>query len=129
MMGPFLRCRGGAASDTHLSARKVANLEDAVAQKYQVTKGDVFISRSNTRELVGLASIVTEEVPPRTIYPDLLIRLTPNTERIRSSFLAYVLRFPEVRRQIQDRASGSSQSMVKISGERLREVQIPVPTL
>jgi type I restriction enzyme S subunit len=112
-----------------LSARKVANLDDAVAQKYQVKTGDVFISRSNTRELVGLASIVLDDVPPRTIYPDLLIRLTPNTERVRSRFLAYALRFPDVRRQIQDRASGSSQSMVKISGERLREVRIPVPSL
>jgi type I restriction enzyme S subunit len=112
-----------------LSARKVANLDDAVAQKYQVKTGDVFISRSNTRELVGLASIVIDDVPRRTIYPDLLIRLTPNTERVRSRFLAYALRFPDVRRQIQDRASGSSQSMVKISGERLREVRIPVPSL
>lgn len=112
-----------------LSARKVANLDDDVAQKYQVRTGDVFISRSNTRELVGLASIVIDDVPPRTIYPDLLIRLTPDTKRVQSRFLAYALRFPDVRRQIQDRASGSSQSMVKISGERLREVRIPVPSL
>jgi len=112
-----------------LSARKVAHFDDAVARRYQVNTGDVFVSRSNTRELVGLASIVRDDVPPRTIYPDLLIRLTPNTEMVRSRFLAYALRFPDVRRQIQDRASGSSQSMVKISGERLRGVRIPVPSL
>lgn len=112
-----------------LSARKVVSFDESVAEKYRVNKGDVFISRSNTRDLVGLSAIVTEEPPPRTIYPDLLIRLTPDAEKLQSRFLAYALRFPDVRCQIQDRASGSSQSMVKISGARLREVSIPVPPL
>lgn len=111
----------------NLSARKPVELDDALAEKYAVRKGDVFISRSNTRELVGLSSIVLDEPVRPLIFPDLLIRLTPQPERLHARYLAYALRFPDVRRQIEDRATGSSQSMVKISGERLREVQLPVP--
>lgn len=110
-----------------LSAMKRIVLDDEVAEKYAVRKGDVFISRSNTRDLVGLSSIVVDEPAEALIFPDLLIRLTPRPERLLARFLAYGLRFPDVRRQIQDRATGSSQSMVKISSERLREVQLPVP--
>lgn len=110
-----------------LSAMKRIVLDEEVAEKYAVRKGDVFISRSNTRDLVGLSSIVVDEPTGVLIFPDLLIRLTPRPERLHARFLAYALRFPDVRRQIQDRATGSSQSMVKISSERLREVQLPVP--
>ena len=110
-----------------LSAMKRVVLDDELVENYAVRKGDVFISRSNTRDLVGLSATVVDEPAETLIFPDLLIRLTPRPERLDASFLAYGLRFPDVRRQIQDRATGSSRSMVKISGERLREVQLPVP--
>jgi type I restriction enzyme S subunit len=113
----------------NVNARKAINFNVAIEQKYQVRKGDVFVSRSNTRELVGLSAIVDDEPPRRTIFPDLLIRLKPRRDIVRPRYLAYALRFPDARRQIQDRAAGSSQSMVKISGERLRQVRIPLPSL
>ena len=112
-----------------LSASKPVVLDDSTARTYQVQRGDVFVSRSNTRDLVGLSAQTADEPPPGLIYPDLLIRLRPKTERLNPSYLTYVLRLPSVRRQIQDRATGSSQSMVKISGKRLREVEIPLPDL
>jgi type I restriction enzyme S subunit len=104
-------------------------LTDSIAEKYGVKTGDVFISRANTIELVGLASILTSAAPERTIYPDLMIRLTPVLAKIQPKYLALALRFPSVRRQIQYHAKGSSQSMVKISGASLREVSIPLPCL
>jgi len=112
-----------------LTARKVVSFDEAMAQKYGVRKGDVFVSRSNTRGLVGLSAIVMDEPPPRTIYPDLLIRLAPLRSKLHPRYLAFALRFPDVRNQIQERATGSSQSMVKISGERLRKVRVPIPPL
>jgi type I restriction enzyme, S subunit len=109
--------------------RKPVQLTDSIAEKYGVKTGDVFISRANTIELVGLASILTSAAPERTIYPDLMIRLTPVLAKIQPKYLALALRFPSVRRQIQYHAKGSSQSMVKISGASLREVSIPLPCL
>ena len=108
-------------------ACKVTRLDNELVAKYQVRTNDVFVSRSNTRDLVGLSSIVAGPVPPNTIYPDLLIKVQPDTSKVIPRFLAFILRCPSVRKQIQDRAMGTSQSMVKISGRRLREVTIPLP--
>ena len=111
-----------------VDACKAVRLDQDLASKYQVHANDVFVYRSNTRELVGLSSIAAGPVPPSTIYPDLLIKLQPDTSRVVPRFLTFILRCPFVRRQIQDRATGTSQSMVKISGSRLREVMIPLPS-
>ena len=111
-----------------VDACKAVRLDQDLACRYQVRTHDVFVSRSNTRELVGLSSIVAGPVPPNTIYPDLLIKLQPDRSKMSPRFLAFILRCPSVRKQIQDRATGTSQSMVKISGRRLREVAIPIPS-
>ena len=112
----------------NLSARKPIVLPDDIAAKYSISVGDVFVSRSNTRDLVGLASVANKALE-RVIYPDLLIKLDPRQDLIRSRFLAYALRTPESRKQIKYRAVGTSQSMVKISGQRLKDVEVPVPPL
>lgn len=104
-------------------------LPDNVASQYSISAGDVFVSRANTRELVGLASVVIDSPKDRVIYPDLLIKLEVDPDIITPRFLAYALRTPESRRQIKEKAFGTSQSMVKISGGRLKEVSIPVPPL
>lgn len=109
--------------------RKPIELPEAVASQFSIDEGDVFVSRANTIELVGL-SAVAECIPQeRLIYPDLLIKLTADRTKILPRYLAYALRSAGARRQIKDRALGSSQTMVKISGERLREVSIPVPSI
>ncbi|APR86257.1 Type I restriction-modification system, specificity subunit S [Minicystis rosea] len=112
-----------------LDEQKAIVLDDATAQQFAVRQGDIFVSRANTIELVGLSAFVEERPISRLIFPDLLIRLRPDERRIRRKYLTYALRFPGARRQIQERAVGSSQSMVKISGERLREVTVPLPDL
>lgn len=112
----------------NLNERKPVILPEKSANQYKISVDDVFVSRSNTRELVGLASVATE-TPEQIIYPDLLIKLDPKQNFIRSRFLAYALRTPESRKQIKDRAFGTSQSMVKISGQRLKEIEIIVPPL
>lgn len=104
-------------------------LESSVAADFRINAGEVFVSRSNTRQLVGLASVALADGPASMIYPDLLIKLTPDPNRIRGRYLAFALRIPTSRDQLSSAAQGSSQSMVKISGAALREVKIPVPPL
>lgn len=110
-------------------AVKSVAIPDDVAAQFGISAGDVFVSRSNTRELVGLASVAMDAPSTRMIYPDLLIKLTPDPRILRPRFLAYALRTSRSRWQIKERALGSSQTMVKISGERLKDVEIPVPPL
>lgn len=112
-----------------LTAKKPIVLPESVAQTYRINPGDVFVSRSNTRDLVGLSAFAESASDERLIYPDLLIRLQPDQALIRPRYLAFALRTAESRQQIKDRAVGTSQSMVKISGERLKEVRIRLPSL
>lgn len=115
--------------DLGIAHKKPISLPNEVATQFSIDAGDVFVSRANTIELVGLSSVATEAPTERLIYPDLLIKLKANPALILPLYLAYVLRSASSRKQIKARALGSSQTMVKISGERLREVSIPVPSL
>lgn len=112
----------------NVSLKKPIKLPLSISDEFSICKDDVFVSRANTRELVGLASIA-ESSHSGLIYPDLLIKLEANPLLINPRFLAYALRTRSSRLQIQERAVGSSQSMVKISAQRLKEVKIKVPPL
>lgn len=115
--------------DLGLSFQKPISLPEEVATQFAIDAGDVFVSRANTIDLVGLSAIAMERPTARLIYPDLLIKLKADRSKVLPRFLAYALRSAGARAQIKERAFGSSQTMVKISGERLREVSIPVPPL
>lgn len=115
--------------DLGLSFQKPIALPEEVATQFAIDAGDVFVSRANTIDLVGLSAIAMERPTARLIYPDLLIKLKADRSKVLPRFLAYALRSARARSQIKERAFGSSQTMVKISGERLREVSIPVPPL
>ncbi len=115
--------------DLGVEFQKPIALPDNVAQQFGIDEGDVFVSRANTIELVGLAAVAEEKAAARLIYPDLLIKLKADRTQILPRYLAYALRSASARKQIKARALGSSQTMVKISGERLREVHLPVPSL
>ena len=90
-----------------------------------LSDGDLLMSRSNTRDLVGLAGVYRDVGTPCT-YPDLMMRLRPSPETI-GEFLQFVLRSPVVRRQIQAHAVGTSGSMVKISGKIVCELASAMP--
>lgn len=115
--------------DLGIGFQKPIALPENVARQFVIDAGDVFVSRANTIELVGLAAVAEERPFERLIYPDLLIKLKADRSKILPRYLAYALRSANARKQIKERALGSSQTMVKISGERLREVSIPVPSL
>jgi type I restriction enzyme S subunit len=108
---------------------KPIELPPDVAKQFSIEAGDVFVSRANTMELVGLASVAEGKPKKRLIYPDLLIKLKVDRAKVLPRYLAYALRSAGARKQIKARALGASRTMVKISGERLREVAIPVPSI
>jgi len=89
--------------------------------------GDLLISRSNTRELVGMVGVYRDVGMP-CLYPDLMMRLSP-TGATSAVFLEVVLRSQAVRAQLQAAASGTSGSMVKINSTILRNVLVPMPPL
>lgn len=80
---------------------------------YWLEAGDFLISRSNTLELVGHASIYSG-IPYPCIYPDTMMRFKVNPMKADSKFLLYWLQSKEVRNYIQSKASGASPTMKKI---------------
>jgi type I restriction enzyme S subunit len=89
-------------------------------------EGDLLMSRSNTRELVGLVGRYQDVGAPCT-YPDLMMRLVPN-EKVSAAFLELSLRTQSCRRQIQSMASGTSGSMVKIGSAAVMNLNVVVPS-
>lgn len=77
--------------------------------------GDLLISRSNTRERVGLAGIY-RGVPDACTYPDLLMRVRLDRRVVLTEFVEAVLLSPQGRDYFERQARGTSGSMVKITG-------------
>jgi type I restriction enzyme S subunit len=94
----------------------------------QVQQGDFLITWSNTPGLVGDVCFVKES-PPRIILCDLIYRLRLDEHRIDGTFLSYFLLSPIGRRQIEGNARGTSNSMVKLSQEHIKNWWLPVPSL
>ena len=92
--------------------------------KAKVRKGDLLISRSNTRELVGSVVLVSE-TPDNLYLSDKVLRL--ETEQGDRSWLLWYLRSPQGRVQLEARASGTQVSMKNISQKKLREILVPYP--
>ena len=97
----------------------------AAMQAAALKPGDLLISRSNTRELVGLAGTF-DEGRWDVSWPDTMMRLRPDDSILRTRFLELFLRSMSGRRQIQSFAAGTSASMKKINGNSLRRLVVPV---
>ena len=100
---------------------------DAMIQA-RIAAGDLVVSRSNTRELVGLPAVFDEERADVS-YPDTMMRLRFDPDETDSRFVELALRSRKTRRQVQSFAAGTSSSMKKINGTNLRKVEVPHPPL
>ena len=69
---------------------KPAPRGDSRLATVMLADGDLLISRSNTRDLVGLAGVYRDVGTPCT-YPDLMMRLRPSSDTT-SEFLQFILR-------------------------------------
>jgi type I restriction enzyme S subunit len=102
--------------------KKTTSIEGALLEP-----GDFLISRSNTRSLVGLVGIFHDIGDP-CIYPDLMVRLRFSSE-VSPEYMEQVFMSPLIRRQIENVATGTSGSMVKISGAIIKQFQFKKPTI
>ena len=105
-------------------------LPDALepAPSLSVRRGDLLISRANTRELVGSAAVV-EEDHPQLMLSDKLYRLRLDDADHTPRFLAFFLRSSAIRGRIELMASGASASMLNISQDAILEQTVPLPPI
>lgn len=93
-----------------------------------VRKGDIVMSRANTRQLVGSAAVVPRDYP-RLMLSDLLYRLRAKRSLALPEYIASVLGSGPLRTEIELRAKGTSHSMQKVSRSDILELRIPTPPL
>jgi type I restriction enzyme S subunit len=93
--------------------------------RFVAQPGDLFITRSNTMERVGLPIRVPPGEPTALYYSDLLMRLCPDEHLMSSRILEHLLRGRRARGFMRSVAAGTSASMKKINGYNLRRLPIP----
>lgn len=89
--------------------------------------GDVLIQRSNTADLVGTTAVFDGPAGVY-VYPDLMMRMRFRDDATAHWFWRYA-NSSSGRRFFVSIAAGSSGSMPKISGEKLRRMTLPLPPL
>lgn len=91
-------------------------------------RGDIYLQRGNTKELVGTAAIFDVD-DDNYIYPDLMIRVRADESKIRSHYLLTVLQSQSVREFVTRNAVGAAGSMPKINQTIVESIPIPLPAL
>lgn len=91
-------------------------------------RGDIYLQRGNTKDLVGTAAIFDVDAPD-FIYPDLMIRVRADEDKIRSHYLLTVLQSGPVREFVTRNAVGAAGNMPKINQDIVESIPIPLPPL
>lgn len=115
-------CVNGGEFNPQQNKALPASLEPAPS--LSLRRGDVLISRANTRELVGSCAVVQHDYPT-LILCDKLYRLRPSPA-ISGELLSRMIHVYG-RRDIETEASGASSSMVNIAQSTIREMMVFVP--
>lgn len=106
------------------------NTKLTVAHKDKVAdlwaqSGDIYVERSNTPELVGLARLY--KGPARFAFiPDLLIRVRVHAD-VLAQFVEVCLLSEHIRRYFRSKAQGISGTMPKIDQSVIEKTPIPLP--
>ena len=91
-------------------------------------RGDIYLQRGNTPELVGTAALFDVD-EPNFIYPDLMIRVRADESKATSHYLLITLQSQLVRDFLKRNAVGAAGSMPKINQSIVERVPIPLPPL
>ena len=97
-------------------------------QECVISKGDLLVSRANTRELVGRAAVVHDHFE-KLLLCDKLYRLRTNPNRCIPDFVSFYMSTALARRQIESHATGASSSMLNISQSVVLDLVIALPSV
>lgn len=94
----------------------------------EVKPGDFLISRANTADLVARSVVVPNDVPPKLMMSDKIIRFRFN-EKIAPEFVNLFHATTFARAYYGRVAGGTSSSMKNVSQSQIRALDIPTPPL
>ncbi|WP_018718003.1 restriction endonuclease subunit S [Arhodomonas aquaeolei] len=116
-------CVNGDAYDE--TENKALPVELSPKERYEIRQGDILISRANTRELLGSATLV-DKTQSKILLCDKLYRLETR-DNIDNGFLVRVLRSVPSRFQYEREGTGTSGSMQNIGQDTLKDLTFACP--
>ena len=93
---------------------------------HRIRRGDLLISRANTKELVGAVVLVDKDYPLR-LLSDKTLRLIVDVTRVDKIYLLYALRSEAARTHIEHLATGTSNSMRNIAQGVITSIPFSLP--
>ncbi|MCL2875893.1 MAG: restriction endonuclease subunit S [Betaproteobacteria bacterium] len=100
--------------------------ESTLRKQFSLKAGDILMCRTNgTLAYVGMSALVETDIDGM-IFPDKIIRVRPNLDRIKSKFLWRLLQVPAVRCQIEA-ASRTAVGNFAIGGKDIKALNVPLP--
>ncbi|MFG2579592.1 restriction endonuclease subunit S [Streptomyces malaysiensis] len=125
---PVLRLTALTASVVDLSQHKHGEWSAQDAEPFVVREGDFLVCRGNgSLPLVGRGALVPEVHEP-VAFPDTMIRIRTDSERVLPRYLHYVWASPSARKQIE-RGARTGTGIYKVNQKLLDEIQLPFPSL
>lgn len=110
---------------TRVKLTSAPTQEDA---HYWLRPGELLITRSNTRDLVGHVAIYDGN-PAKGICCDLIMKMQVDPRVADTRFIYYYLRSPEARTYFTTIAHGASSTMKKIGKATVQNIRVPLPPL
>ena len=108
---------------------KAVPLDYSPPKSHIVRVGDLLFSRANTTELIGATAFV-DSTPYNLLLPDKLWRFKwHEPPRAEPLYVRHLFQQPKFRREIGQRASGTSGSMKNISHEKVLSIRAGHPPL
>ncbi|MGC4376658.1 restriction endonuclease subunit S [Fictibacillus sp. Mic-4] len=109
---------------------KALYVDTPFKEQYEVKKGDLLITRKNTKELVGACAYVFN-TPTNLMIPDTIFRLVFKSVQyqIHPIFLWRLLNNNSFRHKVTGLAEGSAGSMPNISKKNLLKLRVIVPPI
>jgi type I restriction enzyme, S subunit len=92
------------------------------------SKGDLLFSRANTMELVGATCLVDKDYD-NLFLPDKLWKIEINEDVLKKTYLHFLLQSKNFKENFTKTATGSSGSMLNISMDKFRSLEIPIPPI
>ncbi|MBI4382675.1 MAG: restriction endonuclease subunit S [Nitrospinae bacterium] len=119
-----------ATTSGRLDLTKCKYLDEDISRDspYRCKKGDIYLQRGNTAELVGTAALFDVE-EENYIYPDLMIRVRADERKILSQYLLVALQSEPVRAYLKRNATGAAGSMPKINQDIVGRIPLKLPPL
>jgi type I restriction enzyme S subunit len=128
----MLRINAVSSSPTrfvNMDAAKQVEVANDVAEQFVIRNDDVFIVRYNGDiNRVAKPAIYKGANESRTIFPDKLIRLRPDSNRMTPDFLVFALNSRSVRTQIEELGKTTAGN-IGVSGGDTKSFVVPVPPL